>query len=166
MKRADLHLAPASREHEAAYIALANHPSISDNVNNPKPYTAMDYQQHLAGLEANALWFSWMIMLDGKAIGAINFNAARSPGIYQGGYWLHPDYWGKGIATMAVSTALDYLRTHKHAQRIQAMVEPRNIASVRVLEKCGFQHEGLLRKFYPTRYRGLVDVHMYAVTTA
>jgi ribosomal-protein-alanine N-acetyltransferase len=165
MKPADLHLAPASREHEAAYIALANHPSISEAVNNPKPYTAADYRKHLQGLKANPLWFSWVIVLHGQVIGAINFNAGRAVEIYQGGYWLHPDYWGKGIATKAVRTAMAYLRAQQHAHRIQALVEPRNLASVRVLEKCGFRHEGLLRKFYPTRYRGLVDVHMYAAIT-
>ena len=48
------------------------------------------------------------------------------------------------------------------AERVQALVEPDNGASIRVLEKCGYEREGLLRKFYPSVDRGLIDVFMYA----
>jgi RimJ/RimL family protein N-acetyltransferase len=56
----------------------------------------------------------------------------------------------------------DFLITEKNAKRVQAVVEPSNAASIKVLEKCGYQNEGLLRRFYPSLDRDLIDVHMYA----
>jgi RimJ/RimL family protein N-acetyltransferase len=56
----------------------------------------------------------------------------------------------------------DFLINECEAIRIQALVEPSNMSSMRVLEKCGFEKEGLMRRFYPTLRRGLVDVLMYS----
>jgi RimJ/RimL family protein N-acetyltransferase len=50
------------------------------------------------------------------------------------GYWLGKEYWGKGIATEALSAFLDQVR----ARPLYAHVAKHNIASIQVLEKCGF----------------------------
>ncbi len=50
------------------------------------------------------------------------------------GYWLGKEYWGKGIATQALTEFLDYIDTRP----LSAHVAKHNIASRRVLEKCGF----------------------------
>ena len=50
------------------------------------------------------------------------------------GYWLGKDYWGKGIATRALQQFLDLIATRP----LYAHVAKHNIASKRVLEKCGF----------------------------
>lgn len=50
------------------------------------------------------------------------------------GYWIGRDYWGKGIATKALATFLEHDRTRP----LHAHVAKHNVASVRVLEKCGF----------------------------
>jgi RimJ/RimL family protein N-acetyltransferase len=50
------------------------------------------------------------------------------------GYWLGREYWGRGIATQALS---EFLR-HVTARPLIARVAKRNGASLRVLEKCGF----------------------------
>jgi RimJ/RimL family protein N-acetyltransferase len=49
-------------------------------------------------------------------------------------YWIGKEYWGKGIATMALSAFLDHLKTRP----LYARAAKDNIASIRVLEKCGF----------------------------
>jgi RimJ/RimL family protein N-acetyltransferase len=46
--------------------------------------------------------------------------------------------------------------------RVQVL-ELDNPNSIRVLEKCGYQLEGLLRKFYPSVKRELIDLLMYSV---
>lgn|SRR5512139_2957641 len=54
------------------------------------------------------------------------------------GYWLGKEYWGKGIATQALTEFLQHV-----AQRpLYAHVVKHNIASIRVLEKCGFARWG------------------------
>ena len=50
------------------------------------------------------------------------------------GYWLGKEYWGKGIATQALSEFLKHVKTRP----LYAYVAKHNIASGRVLEKCGF----------------------------
>lgn len=62
------------------------------------------------------------------------------------GYILHPDFRGRGYTTEAVVLLLDHLFRTKDIVRIQAECSPRNVASVRVLEKAGFTYEGLKRK--------------------
>lgn len=54
------------------------------------------------------------------------------------GYWLGRDYWGRGIATRAVSDFLQLVKTRP----LHAQVAKHNPASVRVLQKCGFTISG------------------------
>lgn len=51
------------------------------------------------------------------------------------GYWLGREYWGKGIAT----AALQHFLEQEPARPLYAHVARHNIASRRVLEKCGFR---------------------------
>jgi RimJ/RimL family protein N-acetyltransferase len=51
------------------------------------------------------------------------------------GYWLGKEYWGKGIATQALSEYVKIVRTRP----LYAHVARHNIGSRRVLEKCGFK---------------------------
>jgi RimJ/RimL family protein N-acetyltransferase len=50
------------------------------------------------------------------------------------GYWIGKEYWGKGIATAALSHFLEVVNTRP----LYANVAEHNVASIRVLEKCGF----------------------------
>lgn len=50
------------------------------------------------------------------------------------GYWIGREYWGKGIATEALSEFLGHVETRP----LYAHVAKHNVASIRVLEKCGF----------------------------
>jgi len=54
------------------------------------------------------------------------------------GYWIGKEFWGKGIATQALS---EFLR-HVKERPLYARVAKHNIASLRVLEKCGFTITG------------------------
>ena len=54
------------------------------------------------------------------------------------GYWLGREFWGKGIATQALTAFLEIVT----ARPLYAHVVKHNVASIRVLEKCGFVFEG------------------------
>lgn len=62
------------------------------------------------------------------------------------GFMLAYDAWGKGYATESCKAIVDYGFEIMHLNRIEASVDPENIASIRVLEKLGMQREGLLRE--------------------
>ena len=59
------------------------------------------------------------------------------------GYWLGREFWGKGIATRALAEFLPQVKTRP----LYAHVAKHNIASLRVLEKCGFTLAGEEKNF-------------------
>lgn len=157
-----LKLVPMSSEHEADFVRLSNIPEINHRINKPLLYDNTHFAELLGKLQKTPSLYVWMIEQNGTIVGVINNAARLDPRMFQGGYWVDPVYWGKGYASAALALVRDFLFEECDAQRIQALVEPDNAASIRVLEKCGYEREGLLRKFYPSINRGLVDVLMYA----
>lgn len=63
------------------------------------------------------------------------------------GYWVVPPERGNGIATAAVRLIIPWAMRALDLRRLEAWVEPENIASQRVLRKAGFEQEGRLRNF-------------------
>ena len=64
----------------------------------------------------------------------------------QVGYTIVPEYWNRGFATEAVRGVIGYALASFPIHRIVASVDPRNAASVRVLEKAGFVKEAHFRR--------------------
>ena len=62
------------------------------------------------------------------------------------GFILHPAHAGRGLGTDAVRTALRFGFCEMDLWRVEADVDPDNGASLRLLERLGFQHEGRLRQ--------------------
>lgn len=73
------------------------------------------------------------------------------------GYRLAQDQWGKGLASEAADRVLDHGFDICNIKSIVGIVSPRHEASIRVLEKVGFQ------SFSETRYSGW-DVRIYRLT--
>jgi len=77
------------------------------------------------------------------------------------GYWLFVDARGRGVATRAVRALVE----HAHANgvaRVEAHVRLGNTASERVLERAGFQREGVKRRLL--RHGGArVDATLFAI---
>lgn len=91
----------------------------------------------------------FVIVDSGKIVGQlvidrIEFGPFRSCDI---GYWVAEKSCGKGVATEAVSQALDYVRDELGLTRVTAATLPDNIPSIRVLENNGFETIGLARSF-------------------
>lgn len=78
------------------------------------------------------------------------------------GYWLGEPFWGQGIATTAVRALAEYAFATFDLVRLQAGVFEWNLASARVLEKCGFTFEGRLRRSV-TKDGRTVDELLYAL---
>lgn len=166
IEKETLALVPLGPKYEQFFIELANNPAVRERVNKAVPYLKEHYSE-LLNRQQQPNRFVWIIEENSQPVGVITFAPLKSsPQIFQGGYWLNPSAWGKGLATRALGMAADYLLLSCGARRIQALVEPENIASMRVLEKCGFRNEGLLRNYYPAKSGKLLDVHMYALTVS
>jgi RimJ/RimL family protein N-acetyltransferase len=93
--------------------------------------------------------YRWFISAEGQVVGAVSLkNISHSMGYGEIGYGLAESHHGKGIATAAVSLLLGKIFRETNLRRLLAYVHEENIASCRVLEKLGFQEEGLLREHY------------------
>lgn len=77
-------------------------------------------------------------------------------------YKLHPDHWGRGIATEALQRILSFGFRELRLHRIEAGCAVDNIASARVLEKAGMQREGRKRKVLPLK-SAWSDNYIYAI---
>ncbi|WP_274653328.1 GNAT family N-acetyltransferase [Paenibacillus humicola] len=82
----------------------------------------------------------------GKMIGAGELNIRdRTNRNGEIGYIVHPDYWGRGIATEAAVLLTDFGFQALRLHRIYATCDPRNTGSAKVLTKLGMTQEGRLR---------------------
>jgi ribosomal-protein-alanine N-acetyltransferase len=79
------------------------------------------------------------------------------------GYFIDQQYNGKGYATQSVHLAIQFAFGKIDLHRIQAGVLPRNIGSIRVLEKNKFRYEGLAKRYL--KINGQWEDHnLYAIT--
>ncbi|WP_226537317.1 GNAT family N-acetyltransferase [Fictibacillus halophilus] len=83
-----------------------------------------------------------------RLIGTINLFAVMRGSIQSAfvGYFLDERQNGKGYTTEAVKLIVKYAFEELKLHRVEAGVMPHNIGSIRVLEKAGFEKEGLARK--------------------
>lgn len=91
-------------------------------------------------------WYAiWMIELkDGTHIGELCFKGLDPNGIAEIGYGISEEYQNNGYATEAVKALLEWAFTDPKVIAIEAETESDNIASIRVLEKCGFKLNGII----------------------
>lgn len=83
----------------------------------------------------------------GEALGAVVLLHRRQPGTAEIGYWLIPRARGRRLASHAVALLARWALADGRLARIEALVEPDNVASQRVLERAGFRREGHLRSY-------------------
>lgn len=101
--------------------------------------------------------------LSGKFVGLIGVNMGK-PGYQSAEIWykILPPFWNNGYATEVVNSILNFGFSELKLHRIHAGCATENIASAKVLEKCGFTKEGLCRKILPIRGQW-VDNYEYAI---
>lgn len=75
------------------------------------------------------------------------------PGYHTAEVWykVHPDHWGKGYATEALTKLINFAFHDLRLHRIEAGCAVENLASIKVLEKVGMTKEGRKRKKLPIR---------------
>ncbi len=127
-------------------VKHANNPAVWANLLDifPHPYTRDDAEKWLSKVTEQIPPTDFAIAAKDELIGVIGFQRLSGKQIHSAeiGYWIGQDYWGRGIATEAVRAITKYvLLRHADVRRIYARVFAWNIASMRVLEKCGYHRE-------------------------
>ena len=83
-------------------------------------------------------------LLGGVTVSHVRRGVAQSGAI---GYWIGRSHAGKGHMSAALRALIPYAFDTLGLHRIEAACLPHNEASIRVLEKCGFQREGYARRY-------------------
>lgn len=143
---------PWRREDAAAIVPYADDPLVARNLRDvfPNPYTLADaegYVRDCVEREGRGQ-LCRAIVVDGQAAGSIGLFLGND--VYRKsaelGYWLGRPFWGHGIMTAAVEEICALGFAAWDIVRIHAEPYARNAGSRRVLEKAGFQLEGIQRK--------------------
>jgi RimJ/RimL family protein N-acetyltransferase len=113
----------------------------------PHPYTRQDAREYIRDVRDRVPETSFAIAVDGEAIGSIGFVLHRDVERVSAeiGYWLAEPFWGKGIATEALTAVTNLALATHGLTRIFAVPFAWNAASCRVLEKAGYVLEARLR---------------------
>ncbi|CNE14535.1 GNAT family protein [Yersinia nurmii] len=107
----------------------------------------MDWFSNIYAQQSGIWWGICIAGNDREIIGACGFNQwDHDVHSLELGYWLLPGYWGQGLTRECVNIISSHAFTEMGVHRIEAVVEPENRASWRLLEKCGFHHEGTRRE--------------------
>ncbi len=115
----------------------------------PDREAAAAMQREIAAANLSNTMVKWGLALRESdfVIGtATLFNLNLDNGRAEIGYAMGRAYWGKGYMHEALQALLSHAFEVLELRRLEADVDPRNAASIRTLERLGFQREGFLRE--------------------
>lgn len=133
-------------------MAIFGDPAVLRFLNNPPvdtPEKAIGMIDWLAGNYQQREGIDWGITLHGddRLIGMCGaYQWDRANRRIDIGYHIAPAHWGRGYATEAARAIIDWCFQNLDLHRIQADCTDGNLASERVLLKCGFTVEGIWRE--------------------
>ncbi|MGM0620542.1 MAG: GNAT family N-acetyltransferase [Bacteroidota bacterium] len=145
-----VHLRPLQPGDAPRLAELANNKNISNNLRDgfPHPYSLSDAEVFIESCKNQDPVQVFAIEYNGEFVGNIGIHPADD--VYRKsaeiGYFIGEPYWDKGIATQAVKQMVEYVFSHFDIVRIYTGIFEYNIASQRVLEKCGFKKEAVFEK--------------------
>lgn len=145
---------------------LANNKQIWDNVRDGfgHPYTEKNAEEFIQRQAKSETEKVFAIDCNGELCGLIGLILQND--VYRKsaeiGYWIGEPYWGKGIATKAVELITEYAFDELKLIRIYAGAFEYNTGSMKVLERNGFQKEGIAKKAI-FKNEKFWDEHKYAL---
>lgn len=101
------------------------------------------------GIELDNSYGFGIFLHDSTFIGEVTFgNIVRGPfNSAMLGYWIDEKYAGRGFMPQAVELALDFAFNTLDFERVEVAIVPRNLSSIRVVEKLGFEFEGVSKAY-------------------
>lgn len=98
----------------------------------------------------------------GQVLGAIGTRPLGTPGRADVGYWLGRDYWRRGLMSEALAGLLELGATELGYAKIEAAVFAHNDAGRQLVERSGFELEGVVRRAH-RKYGEWVDDAIYGL---
>jgi RimJ/RimL family protein N-acetyltransferase len=128
---------------------MTNNEKVAINLRDafPHPYAVADAQQFINTFIGQKPLQVFAIEYQGKYVGNIGLH--RQDDVYSKsaelGYFIGEPYWGKGITPRAVNLICEYGFRELDVVSIYSGVFEYNLPSQRILEKCGFKREAVLK---------------------
>ena len=149
-------------------VEMANDSAIQKWTRVPAPYTRQDADHWFAltrttRAAGHQVAFAVISADDGELLGSIDLRVnPADPAIGELGYMVGPNARRRRVATRAVELLTAWAFEQLSLQRVEILVDPRNVPSLRVAESAGYVREGLLRSYRPSRDGGRLDLALYA----
>ena len=151
---------------EESVVKHANNINVSRHLRDhfAYPYTMENARVWIERATTIKPFYNYAIEVDSNAVGGIGImmGEREQRKTFEIGYWLGEEYWGRGIMTEAVKLMTDHVFANFDICRIHACISEKNPASMKVLEKAGYQFEGIMRKHF-TKNDVTYDLHIYAM---
>ncbi len=112
----------------------------------PHPYTLQDAADFVNRTAAHGAIGKGAYAItkadNGAFLGCCGVQPQEDPRILELGYWLGEPFWSKGYATEAAHAVIDAAFADQAVSHLEARCRVMNVASRRVIQKCGFQFQG------------------------
>ena len=161
---------PVPEDAERIFAGYASDPEVTRLLGWSRHTSIEDTRAFLEFNEGEwARWPAGPYLVESRVDGSLLGSSGlifQTPDRAVTGYALAREAWGKGFATEALRAVVEVARSTGIA-RLEAVCHPENLASTRVLEKCGFVNEGIQPRahrfpnLHPTE---LYDVFRYGLT--
>jgi len=151
------------------FYAYAKHPEVGLNGGWP-PHESKETSLEVIGyfIDADDIW-AVVLKESGKVIGSVGLHAdSKRPNIKvrELGFVLGADYWGQGLATEAAKRAVVYAFEELGLDLLSTYHKTFNARAKRVIEKCGFTCEGILRQASKRYDEQIFDAACYSILKA
>ena len=139
----------ASQEHEQAFVAAAR---ASRPLHRPwtfPPTTAAGFRRYLktkANDDRNLAYFAFV---GGDLVGVVNVSEIVRGAFCSAylGYYAFSPHHGRGLMSTALSLVVTRVFRRHGLHRVEANIQPSNVASIRLVRRLGFRKEGLSRRY-------------------
>lgn len=135
----EIFYAYASKPEATRFVSWPTHQSIRDT---------RDFLRYARVAWTMGMDYSFSVRLKDSFRLVGGFGVINDNGKIQFGYIFSPTQWGKGFATEATKAVLHILKNQPDIYRIGTFVDAENIASIRVLQKCGLKEEARLANWF------------------
>ena len=122
-----------------------NDPDVWPTLGSFQPYNMKQERQWLERISEDDD-VHLLVCDDGDPVGVVGLHSEDTASTGELGYWITSAEWGNGYATAAVRLVSAYAFDHRRLHKVAADVYSHNPASARVLEKVGFEREGVHRQ--------------------
>lgn len=155
-------LHPQGEEDVEFLLELLNHPDVWPSLASYEPTTEAEEREWVENVGDHD-GVHLLICADGEPVGTMGLNQIRETwGLAELGYMVAPDAQGNGYATDAGRRLVRYGFEDRRLHKIKANAFGTNPASQRVLEKIGFEKEGVFEDHAYVRGE-YVDLHRYGL---